>query len=352
MYSIAPCRQMHVFPYMEKRLPSRLKWRINRWAMKEKLLETICCPECRGDLSLLPDAARDSATQDILHGFLECQTCHACYAIDRGVPVLLKERKVNEITQKAYTDQWSLSQTTVFKDQKLFGFNIEDYLNLIRYVFDTKDIAQLRWRSFLDAGCGSGQLTVALAQTMAETEVIGLDLSDTVFSIYQEFGHLPNLHLVKGDILSPPFKDNALDVVFSSGVLHHLPQPQNGFKKLWQLCRSNSGQFYFWVYPNYNFCLYDWVRQRIKIGPKISAQWRRVASWALTPFMWLFFAVTKKYSYKDHLESWPTIAFRLFDNLSPEYQFRYSREDIAQWCQEEGIVKFKIINDLGVICTK
>jgi hypothetical protein len=58
--------------------------------------------------------------------------------------------------------------------------------------------------------------------------------------------------------------------------------------------------------------------------------------------------VTKKYSYKTSLESPSTIAFRLFDNLSPEFQFRFSKEDVQQWCVEVDGKNHEILNDLGV----
>ena len=57
-----------------------------------------------------------------------------------------------------------------------------------------------------------------------------------------------NCHLVQGDILRPPFKQDVFDTVYSIGVLHHLPNgASEGIQSLVPLVK-NKGLFFIWVY--------------------------------------------------------------------------------------------------------
>jgi uncharacterized protein YbaR (Trm112 family) len=54
--------------------------------MREDLLEILCCPVCRGPLTL---AARRREAEEIVEGTLECRKCPATYPIEDGIPDLL-----------------------------------------------------------------------------------------------------------------------------------------------------------------------------------------------------------------------------------------------------------------------
>jgi len=58
--------------------------------------------------------------------------------------------------------------------------------------------------------------------------------------------HFPNAHVVIGDLLKPPVRA-VFDLAFSVGVLHHLPDPAEGFASLASGVRDD-GREAFWVY--------------------------------------------------------------------------------------------------------
>lgn len=80
----------------------------------------------------------------------------------------------------------------------------------------------------LDAGCGTGQLAAMLALTGRNRTVIGLDGCRTSLREAARFRArtgIPNLHLVRADLLALPLRREKFDVVISRGVVHHTIDP-------------------------------------------------------------------------------------------------------------------------------
>lgn len=60
--------------------------------MKRSILPILCCPVCKGDLSLTVD---DGDGQEVREGRLHCPVCRVDYPIEDGIPDLLP-RKTSE----------------------------------------------------------------------------------------------------------------------------------------------------------------------------------------------------------------------------------------------------------------
>jgi uncharacterized protein YbaR (Trm112 family) len=54
--------------------------------MKKDLMEIICCPACKGDLTLNIEGEKDN---EIITGTLTCGNCNVDYPIEEGIPNLL-----------------------------------------------------------------------------------------------------------------------------------------------------------------------------------------------------------------------------------------------------------------------
>src|SRR2546423_513355 len=87
--------------------------------------------------------------------------------------------------------------------------------------------------SVLDAGCGNGELTEAIASLGAD--VTGIDLSTSINRITPK-----NAKFIQADINNPPFPPASFDVIFSSGVLHHNSNARASFDSLAKLCKENG----------------------------------------------------------------------------------------------------------------
>lgn len=201
--------------------------------MKRSLVSLLACPTCHGSLEL--DVERLDGT-DVGAGTLACSGCRATYPVTRGIPRFLPR----ELTQakKATADAFGYEWT---HHSKLGGGDREEFLDWVKPLTPSS----FEQRVVLDAGCGKGRHLVLAAQFGAR-EVVGVDLSDAAEAAYKNTRQFPNIHLVQADIFNLPFV-NPFDLVYSIGVLHHLPDPKGGFLTLTRHLKP-GGRLSVWVY--------------------------------------------------------------------------------------------------------
>ena len=110
----------------------------------------------------------------------------------------------------------------------------------------------------LDLGCGTGAALVPIAAMHPEAEVVGLDLSEASLEIAGQNGaNLQNLTLLQGDLLDEASVEALLalapggfDVIWCSGVLHHLSDPDRGLSHLRRLL-APDGVLSLMVYAHF-----------------------------------------------------------------------------------------------------
>ena len=80
----------------------------------------------------------------------------------------------------------------------------------------------------VEVGCGTGQMSLYLAS--ADRVVIGADLTaaslDLAARASRRYG-VDRAFFVETDLQKPGLREGAFDVVYSSGVLHHTPDPRS-----------------------------------------------------------------------------------------------------------------------------
>ena len=82
-------------------------------------------------------------------------------------------------------------------------------------------------------GVGSMYRTGGPSRAAAKgAEVFGVDLTMAIDAAYRNIGHLDNVHLFQADIFALPFRQDAFDLAYSIGVLHHTPDPAAAFDEL------------------------------------------------------------------------------------------------------------------------
>jgi SAM-dependent methyltransferase len=93
----------------------------------------------------------------------------------------------------------------------------------------------------VEVGCGTGQMCLYLAR--ADRIVVGADLTRAALRLgaaaARRFG-LDRVQFVETDLWRPGLRAGAFDVVYSSGVVHHTPDPRASFARLVQLARPGG----------------------------------------------------------------------------------------------------------------
>src|SRR5882672_6868196 len=85
----------------------------------------------------------------------------------------------------------------------------------------------------VEIGCGTGQMCLYLAR--ADRVVVGADMTRAALRLgaaaARRFG-LSQVQFVETDLGQPGLQAGVFDVVYSSGVLHHTPNPRQSFARL------------------------------------------------------------------------------------------------------------------------
>ncbi|PWT84742.1 MAG: 2-polyprenyl-3-methyl-5-hydroxy-6-metoxy-1,4-benzoquinol methylase [Blastocatellia bacterium] len=93
----------------------------------------------------------------------------------------------------------------------------------------------------VEIGCGTGQMSLYLAR--ADRLVVGADLARGSLRLAAEaarrFG-IDRVQFVETDLFRPGLRTSSFDVVYSSGVLHHTPDPRKAFARIAPLARPGG----------------------------------------------------------------------------------------------------------------
>ena len=309
--------------------------------MKEKLLSYLVCPACDASLDLSVSQTEDT---EIIEGELRCTACAASFAITRGIPRFAELATV-ESDKQATAEKfgWQWRHFTEVDDRYA-----EQFLGWIAPV--TPEF--FRDKIVLEGGCGKGRHT-QLAVEWGARDVIGIDLSEAVETAYAATRSLPNAHIVQADIYHLPLR-RAFDYAFSVGVLHHLPDPRNGFFSLASKVKP-GGHVSAWIYGAENN---EWIVRLVNpVREKITSRidQRALLQLSKIPAAGMFLATKLIYGplnrrgstlgqylfYNDYLSAIAPFGWReqhliVFDHLVAPTAFYIAREEFETWWRDLG----------------
>ncbi|NEQ71415.1 MAG: class I SAM-dependent methyltransferase, partial [Symploca sp. SIO2D2] len=127
--------------------------------------------------------------------------------------------------------------------------NGASYLKIIDFELRSREFADLQ---ILDAGCGSGHRAIEIAKAFPKATVDAFDISASSVDIAREqvsFDGVGNIHFEQSDLLE--YNTNKkYDIIISTGVVHHLENPQHGIEVL-SRCLRDSGFLVIWLFHQY-----------------------------------------------------------------------------------------------------
>lgn len=182
--------------------------------------ELLACPSCRSALSA---------------GW-SCVACGARFDARDGIPDLRVE-----------SDPRTEAVRQFYERAPFPGYPARDDLAAFRARAERSPFAKLLDRAIpadariADIGCGTGQMSLYLAHS--DRIIVAADLSRASLALGMraaERYRLDRVQFVQTDLHRPGLKPGAFDIVYSSGVLHHTPNPPLAFARVAPLARSGG----------------------------------------------------------------------------------------------------------------
>ncbi len=260
------------------------------------LRELLACPGCGGALDVE----------------WQCVDCDARYTLSNGIPDLrLRGAQRIETVRRFYA-------------QAPFpGYRPGDTLATLYARAERSEFARMLDRAIpgdarvLEVGCGTGQMSLYLAR--ADWLVVGSDLTRASLLLAQgaarRFG-LRRVQFVETDLHRPGLRAGAFDVVYSSGVLHHTPDPRQSFARIAKLTRP-GGLIIIGLYNAF---------------ARIPLRLRRFIA-RLSGYRWIPLdpVLRDRHGEADRRQAW------LRDQYQHPEEHRHTVAEVQSWFRENGI---------------
>lgn len=318
--------------------------------MRPALLDYLACPICGGDLS---GDFGDLDRGHVITGMLTCEGCGAHYEIAGGVPRMNREMQGLENISRTFGYEWKAHHDGKFEQETVYGHTPEtDWRHFLQRLGTTEE--GVRASAVLDAGCGSGNFTRLAAERGAKA-AIGVDIHEEVDGAFAHCRDLENAHIVQANLMSPPFKEGAFDLVWCSGVLHHTPNPAAGHRSLSKLV-APRGTLYVYVYAKrfnpFRFVktILDAVRITRLPEPVLLAFCKLISIPSLALLAAYRLARRLPPLRPRSARALRTVRARglreiqltWFDALSPEIDSRHTEEEVVGWFTSAGFERISL----------
>jgi len=133
-------------------------------------------------------------------------------------------------------------------------FKVNGYGRSLDQYFENHPLPISRGAKILDAGCGTGLLTLALLRSIRfPVSITALDLSSTSVAaarraLYYSSGRKRDVTFTQGNLLCLPFADESLDLVVTAGALEYVPLA-DGITELARVIRPGGHLLHLPVHP-------------------------------------------------------------------------------------------------------
>jgi len=154
------------------------------------------------------------------------------------IDVFASEDNIDINTVESFGAEWSEFHT--FNEDEIYNAG-DNYFDIV-----PKSVLN-KTTDALDVGCGTGRWSYYLADKVSFIECI--DPSKAVVAASNLLRNKSNVRISKASVDNIPFADATFDLVFSLGVLHHVPDTQKAICKCVDKLKANG---YILLYLYYN----------------------------------------------------------------------------------------------------
>lgn len=256
--------------------------------------------------------------------------------IVRFLPALSQdEQQVKEgfdVAYEHYRDSRYLHFTSALIDQWL------DDVKLPKEFFNGKLV--------LDAGCGSGRWTYAMASLGAS--VVAVDLTDSgVAAAHAATSTMDNVVVVQASLFQLPFRRECFDFVVSWGVMHHTPNTKAAFDRVAAMVKR-GGMLYAMVYEKHHpwkFACTNFLRRILQRFPEQRRYDLCRHLIIKNRFLYLLLArhiICAKYPPNGDPLEISTLQYGLYDAYTPMYNFLHTRAEVSAWFEEHKFAEITL----------
>jgi SAM-dependent methyltransferase len=164
---------------------------------------------------------------------------------------------------------------------------------------------------------------------------------------------------VQANILERPFREGAFDIVWSFGVLHHMPEPRAGFAALVPLARPDGGLVVVWVY-GYRGMAFTYrlshMRPLHRVTRRLTGRGRVRASQAvagiLSGLYWEPLRMLSRLGLGEQVSRLPLAAYMehdwsarvagVHDRLSTPITHFHDRDELIGWFEAAGLAGIRV----------
>jgi SAM-dependent methyltransferase len=288
-----------------------------------------------------------------------CTGCAAIYPVASGTVRMLAgedapaaERALKAATAESFAYEW-----------EHFGGTREEWDRNFRDYVRPFEPAWFAGRLVLDAGAGSGRHSREAARQGAR--VVATDLGD---AIHVARRNLPaDVLTVQADVEDLPFEEGAFDMVMSIGVLHHLPDPERGLRRIARHVRPGGHlhvYLYWWPEIAWHRTVLRWIQAVRRVTTRMPHRVLHLLCYPLAAL--LFAAFVLPYRLLRHRRATAWLARRLplktyadypfgvcvndqFDRLSAPIEHRFTADEVRTLLERAGFVDVVVLPHHGWI---
>ena len=273
---------------------------------------------------------------------------------NQSISTFIQENDANidPITVASFGEEWSKFASFTEKEITEVG---DQYFDILPTDFNLSEAV------VLDMGCGTGRWTKYLSRKVKFIEAV--DPSKAVISAQHLLKEEENVRVTQASVEHLPFPEQSFDLVFSLGVLHHIPDTQRAMQKCVDQVKPGG---YFLVYLYYSLdnrgAFYKFIFHAStlirRIVSKLPSGLKKFKCDALAVLLyfplvnlarglrWIGLTrVAKKIPLSYYMDkSWNIMRNDALDRFGTPLEQRFSKKEIEVMMQECGLTNIQFSN--------
>jgi SAM-dependent methyltransferase len=217
------------------------------------------------------------------------------------------------------------------------------------------DFSIIKEAKVLEVGSGSGRI-LHMISNYHPSRLIGVEPSDAFENLVLNTKNLPNLHLLNTS--GADFDQKNLGVVISLGVIHHIPEPDEVVRNVFNSLKM-GGYFLMWVYGYENNRMYVVLQKILRVFTIFLPDYMLDKfSWTIS-YMFDFYGLVSRIFFSNRLSlsgyydnvyskcGRKEKKYIIFDQLNPSYSKYYKQQEVKNLLKKNGFNNIELYHRHG-----